>query len=170
MTKLVESDIKNLIFFFRGQRVMLDSDLANIYGVETKVLNQAVSRNRDRFPSDFAFRLTTIEWQNLKSQIVTSSFAHGGRRKLPFVFTEQGVSMLSSVLNSKQAIKANVQIMRTFVSIRNLALTYKELEIRILKLEEKSDKDYKLLVSAMLQLKEKIEPSLKKERKKIGLR
>lgn len=78
--------------------------------------------------------------------------------------------MLSSVLNSKQAIKANVQIMRTFVSIRNLASTYKELEIRILKLEEKSDKDYKLLVSAMLQLKEKIEPSLKKERKKIGLR
>ena len=101
---------------------------------------------------------------------MTSSFAHGGRRKLPFVFTEQGVSMLSSVLNSKQAIKANVQIMRTFVSIRNLASTYKELEIRILKLEEKSDKDYKLLVSAMLQLKEKIERSLKKERKKIGLR
>ena len=169
MSKLIESDIKNLIYFFRGHRVMLDSDLANIYGVETKVLNQAVSRNHDRFPSDFAFRLTIIEWENLKSQIVTSSFAHGGRRKLPYVFTEQGVSMLSSVLNSKQAIRANVQIMRTFVSIRNLASTYKELERRILEIEEKSDKNYRLLLSALLQLKERIEPTLKKERKKIGL-
>ena len=100
---------------------------------------------------------------------VTSSSGLGGRRKMPYVFTEQGVSMLSSVLNSKQAIRANVQIMRTFVSIRNLASTYQELEKRIFELEEKSDKNYKLLVSALLQLKDQIEPSLKKNRKKIGL-
>jgi hypothetical protein len=169
MSKLIESDIKNLIYSFRGHRVMLDSDLANIYGVETRVLNQAVSRNKDRFPPDFAFRLSSSEWENLISQNVISSSGHGGRRKMPYVFTEQGVSMLSSVLNSKQAIRANVQIMRTFVSIRNLASTYKELEKRILEVEEKSDKNYKLLLSAMLQLKEHIEPSLKKDRKKIGL-
>jgi hypothetical protein len=106
----------------------------------------------------------------LISQNVISSSGHGGRRKMPYVFTEQGVSMLSSVLNSKQAIKANVQIMRTFVSLRNLASTYKELEKRIFEVEEKSDKNYKLLVSALFRLKEQIEPNLKKDRKKIGLR
>lgn len=98
-----------------------------------------------------------------------SSSAHGGRRKLPYVFTEQGVSMLSSVLNSKEAIGANVQIMRTFVSIRNLASTYKELEKRVLEVEEKSDENYKLVLTALLQLKNQIEPTLKKNRKKIGL-
>jgi len=170
MSKYVESEIKNLIFFFRGHRVMLDSDLANIYGVETRVLNQAVSRNKGRFPEDFAFRLSGTEWANLKSQNVISSSDHGGRRKLPYVFTEQGVAMLSSVLNSKRAIKANVQIMRTFVSIRNLASTYKELEKRILKVEEKSDKNYQLLLNALLQMREQIEPTLKRERTKIGLR
>lgn len=169
MLKIIESDIKNLIYFFRGHRVMLDSDLANIYGVETRVLNQSVSRNKDRFPSDFAFRLSETEWENLISQNVISSSAHGGRRKLPYVFTEQGVSMLSSVLNSKEAIRANVQIMRTFVSIRNLASTYKELEKRVFEVEEKSDKNYKLLLTALLQLKDQIEPTLKKNRKKIGL-
>ena len=169
MSKLIESDIKNLIYFFRGHRVMLDSDLASIYGVETRVLNQSVSRNEDRFPSDFAFRISETEWENLISQNVISSSAHGGRRKLPYVFTEQGVSMLSSVLNSKEAIRANVQIMRTFVSIRNLASTYKELEKRVLEVEEKSDKNYKLLLTALLQLKDHIEPTLKKNRKKIGL-
>lgn len=148
---------------------MLDSDLASIYGVETRVLNQSVSRNVDRFPSDFAFRLSDTEWKNLISQNVISSSAHGGRRKLPYVFTEQGVSMLSSVLNSQEAIRANVQIMRTFVSIRNLSSTYKELEKRVLEVEEKSDKNYKLLLTALLQLKDQIEPTLKKNRKKIGL-
>jgi two-component SAPR family response regulator len=100
---------------------------------------------------------------------VISSSAHGGRRKLPYVFTEQGVSMLSSVLNSKEAIKANVQIMRTFVSIRNLASTNKQLEKRVLEVEERSDENYKLLLTALLQLKDQIEPTLKKNRNKIGL-
>lgn len=99
-----------------------------------------------------------------------SSGKHGGRRSLPYVFTEQGVAMLSSVLNSKTAIKANVEIMRTFVNLRNIASTYQELEKKINKIEAKSDKNYKILVEAFLQLKEQIEPSLPKNRKKIGLK
>jgi hypothetical protein len=169
MSKNTSTKIQNLIYYFRSHKVMLDSDLANIYGVETRALNQAVTRNLDRFPKDFAFRLTKAEWENLKSQIVISSSSYGGRRKLPYVFTEQGVAMLSSVLNSKQAIKANIQIMRTFVSLRNITSQYKELEERVLEIEEKSDKNYKILLSALLQLKEQIEPSLKKERRKIGI-
>lgn len=170
MGKLKIETIQDLIYFYRGHKVMLDSDLANIYGVETRALNQAVSRNKDRFPKDFAFNLNKKEWEDLKSQIVISSSSHGGRRKLPFVFTEQGVAMLSSVLNSKEAIKANVQIMRTFVSLRNVAISYKELEKRISKVESKSDDNYKLLVKAFLELKEQIEPTLKDTRKKIGLK
>lgn len=169
MPKLQIEIIQELIYTFRGQRVMLDSDLANIYGVETRVLNQAVARNKDRFPKDFAFKLNQKEWENLKSQNVISKSKHGGRRKLPNVFTEQGVAMLSSVLNSKEAIKANVQIMRTFVSMRNIAASYKELEKRILEVESKSDKNYQLLVAAFLELKDHIEPTLKKSRRKIGL-
>jgi hypothetical protein len=169
MPKILVKQIEKLIYYYRNYKVMLDSDLANIYGVETRVLNQAVSRNPDRFPKDFAFRLNKNEWEDLKSQSVTSSSKHGGRRKLPYVFTEQGVAMLSSVLNSKEAVKANVQIMRTFVSLRNLASSYKELEERIMSVEGKSDKNYKLLLTAFLQLKDQIEPKLKKERRKIGL-
>ncbi len=170
MSKIIKSEIQNYIFAIRGQRVMLDSDLAEIYGVETRVLNQAVSRNKDRFPSDFAFKLNKREWEDLKSQDVISSGTHGGRRTAPYAFTEQGVAMLSSVLNSKKAIKANVQIMRTFVSMRNIATSYKELEKRINEVEKKSDKNYQLLVQAFLELKDQIEPSLKKDRKKIGLK
>lgn len=169
MGKVIKSKIEDLVYVYRGSRVMLDSDLAEIYGVETRVLNQAVSRNKDRFPSDFAFKLTREEWENLKSQLVISSRKHGGRRKLPYVFTEQGVAMLSSVLNSKNAIKANVEIMRTFVKLRNVASSYKELEKKIKEVEDKSDKNYKLLVEAFLQLKNQIEPSLPKNRNKIGL-
>lgn len=148
---------------------MLDSDLAQIYGVETRVLNQAVSRNKGRFPSDFAFKLNKQEWENLKSQDVTSSSSHGGRRKPPYVFTEQGVAMLSSVLNSKQAIQANVQIMRTFVQMRDMVSAYKELEKRVQELEESSTNNYKTIVQALMQLKDQIEPTLPKNRKKIGI-
>jgi hypothetical protein len=170
MGKIIKSQIENLIYVVRTQRVMLDSDLAEIYGVETRVLNQAVTRNKDRFPIDFAFRLKKTEWENLKSQIVIPSSKHGGRRTLPYVFTEQGVAMLSSVLNSKVAIKSNVEIMRTFVNLRNIAATYKELEKKIKAVESKTDKNYQILVEAFLQLKEQIEPSLSKDRKKIGLK
>ncbi len=109
--------IQSKIYEIRGQRVMLDRDLAQMYGVETRALNQAIKRNIERFPADFMFQLTDEEWQILKSQIVTSSW--GGIRKNPYAFTELGVAMLSSVLNSKLAIQINMGIMRTFVAIRH---------------------------------------------------
>ena len=117
------STIKNLIYEIRGHKVMLDSDLAKLYGVEVKILNQAVKRNINRFPNDFMFQLTDQEWDSLRSQFVTSKQTHskGGRRYLPYAFTEQGVSMLSSVLNSIKAIEINISIMRIFVKIRQIA-------------------------------------------------
>jgi hypothetical protein len=120
----------------RGQRVMLDSDLATLYGVPTKVLLQAVKRNLDRFPDDFAYQLTSQEFANLRSQIVTSSSGYGGRRYPPWVFTEQGVAMLSSVLNSPTAIRVNVEIMRVFVRVRRLLATPGELVEQLQRLTE----------------------------------
>ena len=125
--------IKNMIYEVRGYKVMLDSDLATLYEVETRTLNQAVKRNIDRFPNDFMFQLTKDEFKNLKSQIVTSSW--GGVRKMPYVFTEQGVAMLSSILKSKRAIQVNIQIIDTFVKLRQLALEHKDLTQRIEDLE-----------------------------------
>ncbi|MDR0322170.1 MAG: ORF6N domain-containing protein [Treponema sp.] len=109
-------NIKSMIYNVRGYQVMLDSDLARIYKVETKVLNQAVKRNVDRFPSEFMFQLTKDEYENLKSQFATSSW--GGRRKLPFAFTEHGVIMLSSVLNSKIATQTNIAVVKAFIDMR----------------------------------------------------
>lgn len=114
---------------------MLDSDLAELYEVETKNLNKAVKRNMERFPEFFMFQLTEEEWTSLRFQIGTSKAGKGGRRYLPYVFTEQGVAMLSSVLNSKKAIQINIQIMMTFVKVREYALTNKELSQRVLELE-----------------------------------
>ena len=114
------SNIQNKIYTIRGERVMIDRDLAEIYGVETRTLNQAVKRNSERFPSDFMFQLTDIEFQHWKSQIVISNAVNMGLRKKPFVFTELGVAMLSSVLNSKTAIQINMNIMRAFVVVRNM--------------------------------------------------
>ena len=110
--------IQQKIFVIRGEQVMLDYDLAGLYGIETRILNQAVKRNIKRFPPDFMFQLTKEEWDNLKSQIVISSW--GGTRKLPYAFTEQGVAMLSGILNSDAAIEVNIAIMRTFVAVRRL--------------------------------------------------
>lgn len=137
--------IQSKIYEIRGQRVMLDRDLAELYQVETKVLNQAVKRNIKRFPSDFMFQLTTEEFANLKSQIVTSSW--GGTRKMPYAFTEQGVAMLSGLLNSDIAINANIAIMRAFVAMRNYITTTTQItselaEIRAkLTLLERADED-----------------------------
>jgi hypothetical protein len=117
--------IEKKIHVFRGERIILDRDLAELYGVAVKVLNQAVQRNLKRFPSDFMFQLDLKEYSNLKSQIVTSSW--GGARKLPFAFTENGVAMLSSVLNSEQAVQVNIQIMRTFTRVRQLLTQEKEI-------------------------------------------
>ena len=123
--------IENKIFVIRGQKVMLDSDLANLYDVETKVLNQAVNRNMDKFPPDFMFELVQQEWDFLRSQFVTSKERRGGRRYLPKVFTEHGVLMLSNLLNSKKAITVSIQIVRTFVKLRELSLTNKEVFQRL---------------------------------------
>jgi len=126
--QLQPSNIQNKIYFIRGQRVMIDRDLSEIYGVETRILNQAVKRNIERFPEDFMFQLTELEFNEWKSQIVISNSENMGLRKKPYVFTELGVAMLSSVLNSKTAIQINMGIMRAFVSIRQ-ALTSKPTEV-----------------------------------------
>jgi len=135
---IAASSIVEHIYRVRGFRVMLDSDLAELYGVPTRTLNQAVSRNASRFPADFAFRLTPLEAANLKSQFVTSS-SHGGSRKLPRVFTEQGVAMLSSVLRSRRAIEVNIAIMRAFVHVRELASASADLALRIDEMDQRYD-------------------------------
>lgn len=155
--------IEQKIFLIRGKKVMLDKDLALIYGVATKVFNQAVKRNAKRFPDDFMFQLNKKEMQNLKSQFVTSSW--GGVRKLPYAFTEQGVAMLSSVLNSDRAIEVNIQIIRTFVKLREMIISNKELRIRMDKLEEKYDKRFKAVFDVLRSLIEnnsKVEKTVKK--------
>ena len=132
---LTDGQIVNKIYHIRGQKVMLDRDLAEMYGVETKILNQSIKRNLIRFPEDFMFSLTDIEWENLRSQIVTSSW--GGVRYLPKAFTEQGVAMLSSVLNSERAIEVNIQIIRLFTKLRNAVLDNKEVLLKLEKIDKK---------------------------------
>jgi hypothetical protein len=129
--------IANAVRTIRGQRVILDEDLAELYGVETRILVQAVKRNLERFPEDFMFRITQQELGVLRSQFVTSSSIHGGRRTLPYAFTEQGVAMLSSVLNSPQAIAVNISIMRTFVRMRGILTSSKELAEKLDELERR---------------------------------
>jgi hypothetical protein len=130
------AEIERRIHIIRGQRVMLDSDLARLYGLTTAVLNQAVRRNRARFPHDFAFRLTEQEFRTLISQFVTSNAGRGGRRKVPWVFTEHGVAMLSSVLRSPTAVRVNIEIMRAFVRLRRLLATPGELVAQLTQLAE----------------------------------
>ena len=134
MNELVQ--IQNLIYEIRGYKVMLDSDLAELYGVLTKNLNKAVKRNIERFPKDFMFQLTKEEYQNLRFQFGTSKLQHGGRRFMPYVFTEQGVAMLSSVLQSSHAIAINIQIMRAFVQTKQFVLNNKDLTKRFSELEQ----------------------------------
>lgn len=135
---LVPSErIAHSILLLRGQKVLLDADLAELYGIQTKVLVQAVKRNLDRFPGDFMFQLTNQEFSVLRSQSVTSSSTHGGRRTAPYAFTEQGVAMLSSVLSSPQAIAVNIEIMRAFVRLREVLAGNKELAAKLGELERK---------------------------------
>jgi len=142
---------------------MLDLDLAELYDVETKVLIQAVKRNDVRFPDDFMFQLTSGEFENLKSQIVTSSW--GGRRRPPYAFTEQGVAMLSSVLRSKRAVQVNIEIMRTFVRLRQLATEHAELGQKFAALENKYDAKFKLVFDAIRAL---MTPPKPKQERSIG--
>ena len=143
--------IEKRIFLIRGQKVMFDSDLAELYEVPTKVFNQAVKRNQQRFPSDFMFCLNYQEVKILRSQIVTSRF-WGGRRYNPCVFTEQGVAMLSSVLNSERAIRVNIEIIRAFVRLRQILSSNKELARRLDELENKYDSQFKVVFDAIRQL------------------
>jgi hypothetical protein len=146
--------IAQRIFYLRGQQVMLSQYLAALYGVAVKALNQAVKRNASRFPSDFVFQLTSEEFENLKSQIVTSSWG-GLRRALPYAFTEQGVAMLSSVLNSERAVKVNIAIMRAFVKLRETLETNRELARKFSELEQrvgKHDEEIAAILEAIRQL------------------
>lgn len=162
----------NKIYQIRGEKVMLDSDLAELYKVETRRLNEQVKRNIDRFPQDFMFQLTDNEFKNLKSQIATSGW--GGRRTLPYAFTEHGVLMLSSVLNSDLAIKVNIQIMRVYIKIRKMLVTHKDLLLKFEKIETKlADHDDKiiLLMEYIKQFEKlKQEEQVKRHRSKIGFK
>ena len=148
-----EEVLLSKIYLIRGQKVMLDKDLAEMYRVETKVFNQTVKRNIERFPDDFMFELTIEELETLRSQIVTSK--RGGTRYMPFVFTEQGVAMLSSVLNSPVAIQVNIQIIRIFTKMREILLTNKDILLKLEKLEKnvsENKQDIAVVFEALKQL------------------
>ena len=142
--------IQKCIYLIRGRKVLLDSDLARLYGVETKVLNQSVARHKRRFPSDFMFRLSRDEFDILRSQIVTSSW--GGRRYPPYAFTEQGVAMLSSVLQSSRAIEVNIAIMRTFVKLREILAGNSALRRKIEAMERQYDEQFKLVFKVLSEM------------------
>jgi hypothetical protein len=150
----------------RGQKVMVDSELADLYRVPTKVFNQAVKRNLKRFPKDFMFRLTAKEMKILRSQIVTSSW--GGRRTLPYAFTEQGVAMLSSVLNSERAVQVNIAIMRAFVKLREILTTHRELAEKIAELENKYRQHDDKIQAVFDAIRELIEPPQVSPKRRIG--
>lgn len=173
--------IERRIFLVRGQKVMLDTDLAELYGVPTRRLNEQVRRNLKRFPADFMFQLTGEEAgglrsqiaisnteveasQSLRSQNVTSNAKRGGRRYAPYVFTEQGVAMLSSVLNSERAIEVNIAIMRAFVQLREMLSTHKDLAQKLEQMEKKYDKQFRVVFDAIRELMQPAAPT----RRKIG--
>lgn len=155
----------------RGQKVILDFDLSELYDVQTKVLNQAVKRNLQRFPEDFMFQLTENEYESLRSQIVTLKENGRGKHKkyLPFAFTEQGIAMLSGILNSEVAINVNIAIMRTFVMIRRFAIEHKELNSKLLEMESKYEKQFSDIYEALnFIIKRDETETLQKERNQIG--
>jgi hypothetical protein len=166
-------NLAKLVFLIRGEKVLLDTDLADLYGVETGALNRAVKRNIERFPADFMLQLTPEEWENLKCQIgissspvapakgkklgairsqVVAASAHGGRRAIPYAFTEQGVAMLSSVLRSQHAVEVNIAIMRTFVQLRRLMDSNRDLRLRIEAMETRYDEQFSQVFDAIKQL------------------
>lgn len=160
---LKPENVAQLVFLIRGEKVMLDADLATLYGVSTKALNQAVRRNRNRFPTDFVFQLTKAEYDSMRSQIVTAS-----RRNisaLPYAFTEQGVAMLSSVLRSSRSVAVNIAIMRTFVQLRRLMDSNSDLARKIEGLEKKYDEQFAVVFAAIKQL---ISPPTGSTRKRTG--
>jgi ORF6N domain-containing protein len=183
ITAIPPERIEGMILMIRGQRVLIDEDLAELYGVETRVLIQAVKRNSDRFPEDFMFQLTKEERESLRCQFGTSSLrsqfviskassggagrvgGRGGRRHLPYAFTEQGVAMLSSVLRSPQAVQVNIEIIRAFVRMRRLLASHADLTHKLRALERKYDSQFKVVFDAIRQL---MTPSTPPKRRRIG--
>jgi hypothetical protein len=170
------ANLESAIHLIRGQRVMLDSDLAMIYGVTTKRLNEQLKRNRLRFPPDFAFQLTVQEFRNLKSRIATSSLrsqfgtssSHGGKRKLPWVFTEHGALMLASVLNSEIAVQASVRVVRAFVRLREMVAANAQLAAKLQELEWRLDSHDEAIANLFAALKQLLEPSEPTKRREMG--
>jgi len=188
MTKITAKpeNLAQLVFFIRGEKVILDADLAMLYGVETGALNRAVKRNIGRFPGDFMFRFTSEDWENLRcqigissspspvmardairSQFVASSF-HGGRRGFPYAFTEQGVAMLSSVLRSPRAVEVNIAIMRTFVQLRRLMDSNRDLARKIEAMEKKYDEQFAVVFDAIKQLIAEDQARKPRPKRRIG--
>ncbi len=144
--------IERAILLVRGQKVMLDADLAKLYASSTKRLNEQVKRNRDRFPNDFMFRLSRDEWDCLRSQIATSKMGRGGRRVPPYAFTEHGAIMAANVLNSPRAVQASIQVVRAFIRLRELLASHKELARRLDALEQRYDGQFKVVFDAIRKL------------------
>lgn len=166
---LLQARIERKIYLIRGKRVMFDKDLAELYGVKTKVFNQAVKRNKKRFPNDFMFRLAKEETKEfLRSQFVTSN--RGGRRYLPYAFTQEGVAMLSGILNSDKAININIQIMRVFVRIKEILLEHKDLREKIKAMEKEYKKEFIRIFFEIYKLEHKINKIFenKKSQKPLG--
>ena len=159
---LLPMNVENLIYLVRGHKVMLDEDLARLYDVETRILTRAVRRNADRFPPDFMFQLSDQEVMNLRSQIGISSSSYGGRRYRPLVFTEQGIAMLSAVLRSKKAIRVNIEIMRAFVKLRGFIESNQELARKLAELEQRYDRQFKVVFDAIRELMSPAEPPQKR--------
>jgi hypothetical protein len=144
--------IEHKIYIVRGQKVMLDSDLAELYGVTTKRLNEQVRRNADRFPNDFMFQLSSDEFESLRSHFATSSLKHGGRRYIPYVFTEHGALMAASVLNTPRAVEVSIYVVRTFVKLREMIASHKDLARKLNELEKKYDGQFQIVFEAIRQL------------------
>jgi hypothetical protein len=160
-----DDSIAALIVTIRDRKVLLDSDLAVLYGVPTKVLNQAIKRNQERFPEDFMFRLTKEEFADLKSQNVTSNTVRGGRRYLPYAFTEHGALMVANILNSSRAVQTSIAVVRAFLRLRGLVLSVEQLSHKIAALESKYDEQFQIVFEAVRQL---IEPLEQPHKRKIG--
>ena len=162
LTQFPTERIERSIFLIRGHKVLLDVHLAALYGVTTKRLNEQVRRNRSRFPEDFMFQLTPEEAASLRSQFATSNKGRGGRRYAPYAFTEQGVAMLSTVLNSERAIQVNIEIMRAFVRLRRMLASNAQMARKLVDLENKYDAQFKVVFDAIRQLMTPSEPKEKK--------
>jgi hypothetical protein len=170
MLQLKENIIEKMIYVIRDQKVMLDSDLAELYEVETRIINRNVQRNIKRFPPDFMFQLTEKEYELLRSQFGISKSNKGGRRYMPYVFTENGVAMLSTVLNSEKAILINVSIMRIFTRLRSFFMLEKDLSDRVTKLEQGTNQMFKVVFERLDNYEEIVTPILPRNRKKVGLK